>query len=349
MTLWHRGEPLKFNKKIDDFFITELIRPKMKYLLCVFLSEGKYYYSLRYWKGAETPWTPPKLIDNEEFLKKVLAFISNRDKYPQAFVQEDDFTIQPFWINADDLEEVQDIESRPWLFGSSWRRILSAELGLVKPVPLSLRDYEQTIIDNGLDFIREDIVDVELYGDFIIGHIERMKAGGVKRIEFTLKNYNAPHFGNPDKSIPFLKPYADIVKCEAHNEFIEVDNISETIDIVIDIKNASMESIAGAWGNSHHGRDNSVAFLGSCLPDTISMHRPYPPPSEFLSWLDYLKDFGKDVSWNEVLPIEDVPSGLTDDEIREYVRIGKDKGIRYFNTFGNKFELMGGLKRELCP
>lgn len=110
MTFWRKGNSLVFDKKIDDWFVTELIRPKMAYLLMVFLSEKKFYYALRYWRGAETPWTKPKLIDSPDFLKKVQTFISQRDKYPQAFVQKTDFIIDCSWINANDLEEIKKIE-----------------------------------------------------------------------------------------------------------------------------------------------------------------------------------------------------------------------------------------------
>lgn len=107
---WHEGTGITLPKKIDDWFVTELIRPKMAYLLMVVRSGKEFYYSLRYWKGAETPWTTPQLIKDRDFIGRVQAFISKRDGYPQAFAQRNDFRIDCFYVNAGDLPEIKEIE-----------------------------------------------------------------------------------------------------------------------------------------------------------------------------------------------------------------------------------------------
>lgn len=115
MTLWHYGQPLIFDKKIDDWSLRELIRPKMDYLMLVFISENKLYYSLRYWKGAQTPWTTPQLVSNMPYQGQVQALVSIRSasrNYLQIAVQLTDNRIDMLWINPGDLKEIQDIEGQ---------------------------------------------------------------------------------------------------------------------------------------------------------------------------------------------------------------------------------------------
>lgn len=107
---WLEGTGITFPKKIDAWFVTELIRPKMNYLLMVARSGSEFYYSLRYWSPEGTPWTKPQLIKDRDFMGRIQALISQRDKFPQAFAQRDDFHIDAFYVDADDLPEIKEIE-----------------------------------------------------------------------------------------------------------------------------------------------------------------------------------------------------------------------------------------------
>lgn len=110
MTLWNKGTPIKFHKKIDDFFGLEMIRPKNNYFIMFIRSGEELYYTIRYWKGADTPWMPAKLVTNDETRNKVFSLLSQRDKFPNSFAQVDDYTIQSYYINPEDLEEIKEIE-----------------------------------------------------------------------------------------------------------------------------------------------------------------------------------------------------------------------------------------------
>lgn len=208
---------------------------------------------------------------------------------------------------------------------------------MTPPVPWSLKDYQQKAKDSGINFLREDIVDVEKYGSLVIEHTEWARENSIV-IQYTLTDYGHPHYGDWKKAIEFLKPYKDIVILESHNEFLSINNIAEVMEIDKAVKEAGFISSAGAWGYEGNAKDNAKAFLAQYKPDIITMHRPYPPKGIFVKWI---ADLGTDrpIIENEFLL-------NNPEDAKFYAETGFESGLQGFNVYGDQWEVMGKLCEE---
>lgn len=245
------------------------------------------------------------------------------------------------------LEALEEEPELPvvYLCGNSARQVLRSHVELAPPLngATFLFEYEDRIIENrkngGVNFVREDIIDIERWGGVVAVHTEKFVEKGIT-IEYTLADGDVLGYGDYKKAVQFLKPYKKHIICEAENEFLDDDIVDKVIERIRHINDEGMVSSAGAWGNSHNGEKLVRKMLGRYQPQIITMHRPYPPEQEFIKWITYLKGFNKPIIENEFL-MDDA------EKIEKYARLGFDMGLYGFNNYlGDHLELMGKLCQE---
>lgn len=295
MTLWHYGQPLVFDKKINDWFLSELIRPKMDYLLMVFLSENKIYYSLRYWKGADTPWTTPQLVSNMPYQGKVQSFVSissHGKGFLQIAVKLTDNRIDMIWINPADLEEIKELEKEdkdpPKLrvegkniyfldggtevfkgVGISRRSMLNRANGdyhslYGKP----LRFYEDLTIEYGLNFVRHSTTrNTQLLAD----HLQYMYENNIV-VELTIWDGEGRewYLGDPFVSMDIASNFPNVI-IDPVNELTDRHSVNMARDLSREAKDRGLIVSAGAFGGND--RRWSDMLLEDCPNDIIGIHR----------------------------------------------------------------------------
>lgn len=176
-----------------------------------------------------------------------------------------------------------------------------------------------------------------------------MNANGIC-VELTLfdnhDEFNSK-WGNPLTHARNLKD-ADVI-FEVGNEFL--DDSKEIVEYKQNLCNVlrdeGVEVSCGAWGNSNEGQSWAREFNPICSCNTyITVHRPYPPLSALQEWISQYKDSGKRILWNEVLP-EPYPTGIKKSELGLYVKGAVDAGASGVNVYGDWFNEMGALCKEL--
>lgn len=193
-------------------------------------------------------------------------------------------------------------------------------------------------------------MDVELYGDLVAGHTERMEAKGIM-IEWTIADGPDPHFGDPAKALDFFieRKYPN-VWVEAENEFYDYYfTVQRAVDLVNKGEDAGLIMSCGAWGYSAYGQDYAREFDERQKRHRVRvMHRDYQDIPMLESNLGDLQD-GRPTAWNEALRNPPVPSGIPIAELGNYVDAAFNAGARAVCTYGDEWELMGKICKEKNP
>lgn len=351
--MWNKGTPLEFSHDIDRFFVTELIRPKMKYLLVVFLSQGSLYYALRYWKGSETPWTKPAKISSQKFADNsdLQCFVSKRDGYLQGFVRRGTRVIQHFWINPDDVPEIKEIEgnNNPKLeiidgelrYGN-WNKFFGATLREVLPRAIgqggdgnvgfdcfpdqtnmeSYRDYIRKLKEYKFNLVRQNACSNP---DLVRLNCIDMEQNG-KVVILTMADYMG-NLGNYKENFEATKDLTNVLY-NAFNEF-EVGNKSmsgeEQIALATEITCYIMDRgglvSGGAYWQEDVGKVLSDEYLRRIKPHILSHHRPWD--------IDYMAELVKKgfiVAWDEFFR-------LTLGEVEDSMKLAHEVGVKIINYY----------------
>lgn len=204
---------------------------------------------------------------------------------------------------------------------------------------ICLAEYEDKRINSDTNFAREDIIDVERWGDLVKSHTEKFIKKGII-IQYTMADCYVMGYGDYNKALEFLLPYRGHIIIETENEFL---NNSTYVDRALEIEAEALSMgfivSGGAWGRSHHGKANAIRYLEKSKAPIANMHRPYPPESEYITWIRSLVDLGK-------IPIENEFLIDNPKEVEKYARLIIKEGGHFNAYVGDYLELMGKLAKE---